>query len=176
MFGVSKQAVVSGLHQASELKAKLFSLELEVLQLKAESEYMRVQDELIKIKETGLKLIERGALQQLEREKYDWNSSCVPQLEQRIHRVEELINDCHLYVENVKNKFTFRSAYSYDQLRNSELEEQLETLCFSQVPSNYMQEYFYNSKQYEDYQQNMLDVEYLCALKDEITSLYNKAA
>ncbi|TON99881.1 DNA repair protein, partial [Vibrio parahaemolyticus] len=46
MFGVKRNAAVSGLYQASELKAKLFSKELEILRLRAESEFNKVLDEL----------------------------------------------------------------------------------------------------------------------------------
>ncbi|MEF1304225.1 DNA repair protein, partial [Vibrio owensii] len=98
MFGVSKNAAVSGLYQASELRAKLFSKELEILRLRAESEFHQVLDELLRIKDNNTKLQEGGLKDKLEQEKLKWNGSQMMAIEQRIESVRLLIEDCHAYV------------------------------------------------------------------------------
>ncbi|TOA26854.1 DNA repair protein, partial [Vibrio parahaemolyticus] len=65
MFGVKRNAAVSGLYQASELKAKLFSKELEILRLRAESEFNKVLDELLRIKDNNNRLRESGLMDKL---------------------------------------------------------------------------------------------------------------
>lgn len=65
MFGVKRNAAISGLYQASELKAKLFSKDLEILRLRAETEFNKVLDELLRIKDNNSRLRESGLIDKL---------------------------------------------------------------------------------------------------------------
>ncbi|MGR2666285.1 DNA repair protein [Vibrio campbellii] len=177
MFGVSKEAVISGLYQASELRAKLFSKELEILRLKAESEYFQVLDELLRIKDSNTKLVESGLAEKLEQEKLKWNGSQLMSLEQRIESVRLLIEDCHAYVRNVKSSFDQDDTVGYTSLNTKALEQELESLSFAKVLSSSAKEYFYNSLEYELYTDKTPNIEFLYSLKEQISLLYeNRAA
>ncbi|MDF4737818.1 DNA repair protein [Vibrio parahaemolyticus] len=176
MFGVKRNAAVSGLYQASELKAKLFSKELEILRLRAESEFNKVLDELLRIKDNNNRLRESGLMDKLEQEKSKWNSDQLRDVEQRIEQVDLLVKDCSLYVDNIQSQLYADNHEGFGKLGNAELEEQLETLSFSKVLYSSASEYFYNSKEFELYSENTPNTAFLHYLKDQITALYDNRA
>ena len=151
MFGVKRNAAISGLYQASELKAKLFSKDLEILRLRAETEFNKVLDELLRIKDNNSRLRESGLIDKHEQEKSKWNSDQLKDIEQRISNVEFCIKDCALYVSNIESQFAEDSDLGYGELSSRSLEDELETLSFSKILNASAHEYFYNSKEYEMY-------------------------
>lgn len=176
MFGVKRNAAISGLYQASELKAKLFSKELEILRLRAESEFNKVLDELLRIKDNNTRLRESGLIDKLEQEKSKWNSGQLKDIEQRISNVELFIKDCVLYISNIETQFAKDSDSGYGELSCRALEDELETLSFSEILNASAHEYFYNSKEYEMYLENTPNTEFLHALKEQITALFDHKA
>lgn len=177
MFGVSKNAAVSGLYQASELRAKLFSKELEILRLRAESEFHQVLDELLRIKDNNTKLQEGGLKDKLEQEKLKWNGSQMMAIEQRIESVRLLIEDCHAYVRNVQESFSEDESLGYSNMTKKDIELELEALSFAKVLNSSARQYFYNSLEYELYTDKTPNIEFLYSVKDQISMLHeNKAA
>lgn len=172
MFGVSKNAAVSGLYQASELRARLFSKELEVLRLRAESEFHQVFETLLRTKDNNAKALESSAVDKIEQQKLNWNGSQLMEAEQRIESVRLLIDDCHAYVRNVQSNFFQDESIGYSNMSTKELEQELEALAFAKVLNSSAQEYFYNSLEYELYTEKMPKIELLYSLKDQISLLH----